>query len=97
MSEQIQAIVLCRQRLEKIALEAAYYHATSGAWPLSIHTIKALFEDKSMLLDPLTNQPFEMAVENGQFIVYAPDPDAYGLRSIYAIPGKPARMKYMAR
>lgn len=94
LTEQVRNIVLCRQRLERIAREAYYYHKTSGAWPASLEMIKPLFEDKAMLNDPLTQLPFKVVVERAQFTVLAPSPEAYGLKALYAVPGKPAKMEY---
>jgi len=95
LTKQVQDIILCRQRLEYIAQEAAFYHKSFGDWPGTLALIEPLFEDKTMLIDPLTLQPFALKVENGSFTVHAPVPEAYGLKALYAVPEKPAKMEYL--
>ncbi|MDX8402159.1 MAG: hypothetical protein R8K47_05960 [Mariprofundaceae bacterium] len=94
-SEEVQRIVACAGKLERVARLIASYHESMHEWPSAIEDLIPLADDAGDLLDPLSREPFEIRHREAGVVVETPAPERYGVARIYARPRQPARVEYL--
>ncbi|MES0370636.1 MAG: hypothetical protein ABUK11_00010 [Mariprofundaceae bacterium] len=95
LSKQVSELIKCRHNLEAIAEQTKFYLKAIGRLPDSINEIKDILKNPDQALEPITAKPYLIqADEHGAPKIVCPSPEAHGLASLFALPGKPARMQY---
>jgi len=96
MSAQLTQLIECRHRLEMAAHQASFFVEQLGHPPTSMDDLAVMIDDRSLLKDPITKSDFLIDYDPVTGIrVISAHPEAYGLRALFAQPGKPATMEYL--
>jgi hypothetical protein len=95
ISKQTAELITCRHQLESLSALAQQHLKTKGVLPDLPSDLSMLVNKKSSVLCPITHLPYIVQQDpDTTLIVSCPDPEAHGLKSLFATPAKPAQMHY---
>jgi hypothetical protein len=95
ISWQLMGIVECRANLEVLAAEALSYSKMLERPPASIEELSSILDAQVNTEDPISSEPYIINSDTaGNITARCPTPEAHGVGSITAVPGRPARVSY---